>query len=245
LGADEEIGEALGIPEGLLTGLSRDSLRHSDLTVEYLEAGIDLIASALEHDSDAPETHPFLGWLSQGAVIKAMQGRTYRGSLGSIRDRWEPHSLYLRDLITWLRFRRPERSSPARASSMIAGQLKMGIQPSQIIRAIANENAEGLFKNPLTRLQFLLIAVIGSPSPRHRQMASSLYEEIDEKWLPVIRGFLERYSLSLRPGVSEQDLVEILAAVGEGLAVHELAGPSAGEDRERRMSLLGTTTLVF
>ena len=41
------------IPTGLLRGLSRETLasgRAADLTYEYLEAGVELIADALDHD---------------------------------------------------------------------------------------------------------------------------------------------------------------------------------------------------
>lgn len=240
------------IPAGLLSGLSRETLasgRAADLTYEYLEAGVELIAEALDHDP-AEGTHPFLGWLSQRAVIDAVTSRRkLRGAVGTLRDRWQPHSRYLSDLVIWIRSRRPDRSFPVLNADLIAAAFNSHATASQLIRGISRPVQEGILANPLFRLQLLALSVLGSPkyraSDEYGAGAPDLYDEIDQRWLPLLNGYLTEKQLELRNGIDETDLVEILTAVGEGLALRELADPSTGTKRERRLRLQGTTALAL
>jgi hypothetical protein len=228
----------------LLTGLSRRSLATHPLTVEYLEAGAQVVAEALDHDPLNAELHPFLSFLSRGEIQRAVNRRgNLKGSEGTIADRWTPHTTYIRDLIAWMRHRRGNRSFPARAAEFISTALASAPSPSAVVRTISEANQGQLFANPLFRLQLLAAAVLGAPQAR--ASAPDIYDEIDERWTPFFETFLTRYGLTLRPGVSVQDLVEVLVAVGEGLALRELAAPSDGEDRQRRLRLQGTATLAL
>lgn len=241
------------IPDGLLSGISRQSLatgRAADLTREYLEAGVDLIASALDHDP-AEGVHPFLGWLSQRTVIDATTARGFlAGAKGTLRDRWQPHSNYLTDLVLWIRHRRPDRSFPSRERTKVAAAFESQATISQVIRGLSRGVQIGIFANPLFRLQLLALAVLGSPKYREEQGgfengAPEIYEEIDKRWLPLVHAFLSAREVELRRGVEEGDLIEILTAVGEGLALRELADPTADSKRERRLRLQGTTALAL
>ena len=240
-----------GIAE-YLTGLSRQSLatgRAADLTCEYLEAGVDLIASALDHD---PETgvHPFLQWLSQRRVVEAVNVRgNLRAADGTLRDRWQPHARYLGDLVTWIRLRRPARSFPVRERDRVSAAFATNATVSQLVRGLCREVQTGIVTNPLFRLQLLAVSVLGSPryreSEEYGQAAPELYEELDKRWLPVLHAFLDRNEVELRPGVEPRDLVELVTAVGEGIALRELADPTEGSRRARRMSLQGTAALAL
>ena len=238
------------IPPGLLQGISRESLatgKAADLTREYLEAGVDLIAAALDHDPEQG-VHPFLGWLSQRAVVEAVTARGYLGgALGTLRDRWQPHANYLGDLVLWIRHRRPDRSFPTREAGRITAAFEGHASVSQIIRGLSREVQKGIVANPLFRLQLLALSVLGSPNYRasdnYERGAPEIYEEIDKRWLPLVHTFLSNREVELRRGIEASDLVEILTAVGEGLALRELADPSTGAKRDRRLSLQGTAAL--
>jgi hypothetical protein len=240
------------VPPDLLRGLSRSSLatgRAADLTYEYLEAGVDLIAQALDHDP-REGVHPFLGWLSQRAVIDATAARgVLRGGVGTLRDRWEPHSRYLADLIEWIRYKRPDRSFTVREADFVSSALGSHATASQLIRGLSRAVQQGVFVNPLFRLQVLFVSVLGSPkyraSEEHKAGAPNIYVEVDKRWLEILGVFLDTNHLELRPGLHETDVIEILTAVGEGLALRELADPTAGARRERRLRLQGTVALAL
>jgi hypothetical protein len=247
-----EANESNKIPEGLLRGLSRETLasgKAADLTYEYLEAGVALIEAALNHDPH-DGVHPFLGWVSQRAVAEATSARGYlKGATGTLRDRWQPHSRYISDLILWIRTKRPEESFPTREASLIDAALQSHATVSQLIRGLSRAVQEGIIVNPRFRLQMLALAVLGSPNHREseddRVGAPEIYAEVDEQWLPIVHGYLREKRLELRPGIKETDLVEILTAVGEGLGLRELADPTSGARRESRLRLQGTTALAL
>jgi hypothetical protein len=240
------------IPDGLLSRISRDSLAAgpaADLTREYLEAGVRLIADALDHDPEQG-VHPFLSWLSQRAVVESVNARgNLRGGLGTLRDRWQPHANYLQDLVSWIRYQRPERSFPAREAERIEAAFESHATVSQIIRGLSREVQRGVIQNPLFRLQLLALSVLGSPkyraSTEYRRGAPEIYEEIDKRWLPLVHNFLLAQEAELRRGLDELDLVEMLTAVGEGIALRELADPSSGAKRESRLRLQGTAALAL
>jgi hypothetical protein len=237
------------IPEGLLKGISRPSLVHNDLTREYLDAGVELITDALDHDP-AEGTHPFLGWLSQRTLVDAVTARGYlRGALGSLRDHWEPYSNYVTDLLVWSRYVRTRRSRfPVREVRRIRAAFESNATISHLIRGLSREVQRGILTDELFRLQLVLLSVAGSPKYRESGAlgdTAEIYAEIDRRWLPLVHRFLTSRRLSLRPGVDEVDLVEIVTAVGEGLALRELADPTSGARRERRLRHQGTVILAL
>jgi hypothetical protein len=253
----EDAGMASGensrhIPHGLLRGLSRDTLasgRGADLTHEYLEAGVHLIEKALDHDP-RDGIHPFLGWLSQKAVIKATTGRGYLGGAeGTLRDRWQPHARYVSDLVLWIRNKRPDQSFPNRKAGLIQDALRSHATVSQLIRGLSHAAQDGILTNSRFRLQLLALSVLGSPryraSKEYNDIAPSIYRDMDQQWLQIVHGYLKERGLELRPGIQESDLVEILIAVGEGLALRELADPTVGARHESRLRLQGTTALAL
>jgi hypothetical protein len=237
------------IPKGLLRGISRDTLAHggaADLTYEYLEAGVGLIEEALNHDP-ANGTHPFLGWLTQRSVVQATTARgNLAGGLGALRDRWEPHARYISDLMRWIQNKRPERSFPKRQERLIKDALKSHATISQMIRGLSRAAQASILVNHRFRLKLLALSVLGSPKYQSSdEYKTDLYTGIDEQWLPIVHRYLQERGLELRPGIHEPDLVEILTAIGEGLALRELADPSTGARRERRLRLLGTAALAL
>lgn len=240
------------IPPGLLIGISRSSLatgKAADLTREYLEAGVDLIIEALDHDPEAG-VHPFLGWLSQQKVADAVTKRGYLGgALGTLRDRWQPHANYLMDLVLWIRFRRPDKSFPIREQQTISAAFESKATISQFVRGLSRQVQKGIIENPLFRLQLVALSVVGSQkyrqSEKYGKGTPELYEEVDKHWLPLVHAFLSGNHFELRPGIQEDDLIEILTAVGEGLALRELADPTSGRKRSRRLRLQGTAALAL
>lgn len=242
---DDQAGRGIA-----LAGLSRKALANHPLTHEYLEAGHDLVLQALQAGVRDGEAHPFLRWLSRPAVIAAVATRgNLKGNDGTFRDRWTRHADYTGDLVTWIRARRRETRFPVRADAFVQAALGSTARPSTFIRALTRRNLASLFANPLFRFQLLASSVAGSwnsTSPTTSEVdALSFYEEVEAAWQPVVTAFMEAHDLVLRPGVEMADLMAILVAVGEGLALRELGDPTVGHARARRESLQGLTALAL
>lgn len=236
-----------GVPlSEFLTGLSRPELASDDMVYEALEAGADIIEQALDHDAASPELHPFLAFLSRGSVVRAINARgNLRAEEHHLKYRWDPSTDYVKDLIAYLRFRRGTRSFPARLGLSIIALMQSVPSPALFVRSVAKDNQAQLYNNPLFRLQLLAAAMLGSP--RSQVSAPDMYEQLERQWLPFFAAFFERHKRKMRPGVTTRDLVDILVAVGEGLALRELIDRSVEDEHQRRVNLQGTTalTLIF
>jgi hypothetical protein len=66
-----------------------------------------------------------------------------------------------------------------------------------------------------------------------------------EPWKEVYAALLQARGLQLRPGVTLDDIANLLAAIVDGLALRSLGDPSGDLiDHERRRTLLGTAALA-
>ncbi|HWF32015.1 MAG TPA: hypothetical protein VG188_05590 [Solirubrobacteraceae bacterium] len=228
----------------VLTGLKDPRLADDPLVLHALEAGADLVEEALGHAPTSAGTHPFLSYLSRGSVVRAIRNA---GS-GSVQDhhlryRWDPHNGYLHDLVAYMSIRRRSRSFAERNADWITKIVKSQGRPAEAIRRVTNANQRQVLANPLFRMHLLVAAILGSPTVGGT--APDLYAEIDNAWLPIIDAVIKQHRRQLRPDVSLRDIVEILVAVGEGIALRELAGPGDSGRRERRVTLQGTTALAL
>lgn len=234
-----------------LPGLSRPSLARNRLTHEYLEAGRDLVEQALRAGAQDGKPHPFLRWMSRSAVIAAVDARGHnQGNPGTFRDRWMRHADYIGDLVRWIRRRRSENRFRVSNDALLAALEDAQVQPSALIRELTRSNLASLFENPLFRFQ-LLASAVADPAGRSDARTGTtaaddeFYREVEASWVPVVTAFMSAHGLSLRPGVQLTDLMAILIAVGEGLAMRELAQPTSGDDRARREALQGLTALAL
>jgi hypothetical protein len=222
------------------------------LTTAYLDAGARLVTHALDHDVASTDRHPLLAWLSQPALITEVQRQIDDGTLppdlhapsqGSFRDRWEFHHLYIRDFVTWIRLKSQRTTFPAEVADEIRDAFDSTDRASDLIRRIGRANLESLLESPHFRTQLVLTAISGSH--QNRAAVPDFYSHVEERWLPILRKVLGRYELELRTGVEERDVLDILTAIGEGLALRELAEPSSGDVRGRRSTLQSTAALAL
>jgi len=237
-------GESAETLASVLTGLKDPKLADDPLVLRALEAGADLVEEALDHAPTSAETHPFLSYLSRGSLVRAIRNTGSRSVQDHhLRYRWDPHTGYLHDLIAYMRFRRRSRSFAERNADWITKIIKSPGRPAEAIRRVTNANQRQVLANPLFRIHLLVAAILGSPTAG--STAPDLYAGVDDAWLPIIDAVIKRHRRQLRPDVSLRDIVEILVAVGEGIALRELASPGDSSQRERRVTLQGTTALAL
>lgn len=230
------------IPAGLLAGLQYPSLERNDLTYEYLEAGARLLVSELNAPLADSDKHEFLSWLSRASVISEVSKSHLNGGDGSFRYRWPTQPEYLRDLIAYVRWRRTESVLPLREPDRIQDALASPA-PSEAIQSVTRMNLEGLFDNAHFPLQLVALAIVGSTPDA--EATPDFYVEAAQSWSAIIEAFFERYELSLGEEIELEDLVEILIAVGDGLALRELADPSTGARRAKRLTMQGIAAMAL
>jgi hypothetical protein len=70
------------------------------------------------------------------------------------------------------------------------------------------------------------------------------YEEFLALWKVVYAAFIEARGLRLRPGITIDDLANVLSALADGLTLRTIGNPSAAlVDHDRRRTVLGTAAL--
>ncbi|MET7653988.1 hypothetical protein [Streptomyces sp. NPDC005486] len=77
------------------------------------------------------------------------------------------------------------------------------------------------------------------------EAVSSSYTGFLEPWKEVYAALLEARHLQLRPGITLDDIANLIAVTIDGLALRSIGDPSSGLiDHERQRSLLGTMALA-
>jgi hypothetical protein len=81
--------------------------------------------------------------------------------------------------------------------------------------------------------------------PTVAEAVADSYRTYLELWKQVYTAFMQARNLRLRPGVSVDDIANLLAAVVDGIALRSIGNPSTDlVDPEKQRSLLGTTALA-
>jgi hypothetical protein len=79
-----------------------------------------------------------------------------------------------------------------------------------------------------------------------REAISVRHQTNAPHWKQFYQEFLQARGLRMRPGISLDECVDLLAAVADGLAMRALADPQAPVvDHAQRRSLLGTAALAL
>jgi hypothetical protein len=102
-----------------------------------------------------------------------------------------------------------------------------------------------LLATPMFRLG-LIAAAEAEGDAVIRDAVSERHRENSPRWEHFYKEFLRSRSLRIRPGVTLDDCINLLAAVADGLAIRALTDPAARVvDDARRSSLLGTAALAL
>jgi hypothetical protein len=221
------------------------------LSVAYLDAGAELIRQALDHDLSSKASDRVLPWISVAKLTKEVNRRIVARelsddldpNLGKFRDRWDLRAEYIRDLMAWVQRRNQRRDFPQEVAAALAAAGNAPHPVSKWIREVGKANLESLFTNAHFRVQLFLINF--GATDQNRDLLPDFYAHVDENWLPTITDVLKHNHLSLRPGIDEQDMLDILTAIAEGLTLRELTDPSKGEKKARRTALQATAALAL
>jgi hypothetical protein len=234
------------------TQTARNKLANHPLTREYLDAGLRLIAEQFrpeerrtgDHQDGLAKQSAFFDWLSAQKVIDEVeQGGRMRGNHGTFEDRWPYKDYYIQDLLSYCLWARHWAREAAVAEES-ASPLVTSEDFPQAVHDATYWSYRAQVANTSTRV-WLIATAVSDRYPAIKQALAEVHDEAIATWLPVYQAVVTGRRLRLRPGVTLEDLIEIISALVTGITLRAGAEPAPGlVDHERRRSLLGTAALA-
>lgn len=232
------------------TEFMRRRLANHPLTRAYLEAGVRLLNR--EFAAPAEPTDGFgrpLSTLTRENVIAEVANGPAElpqvGTVGSFRDRWAYFPDYLSDLARYT-LRTPRWSPQPRLSD----QATLALSDQDFVAAleeIAYRNMAMVAGSASTALRFrFLLTALTEHDEQVHEATTAVYRDVTERWAGMCDAVLAARGLTLRPGLTSEDVTVILTALTEGLAMRA-AGDHATPvlDDEKRRSILGVAAMAL
>jgi hypothetical protein len=240
------------------TVLGRERLANDPMTAAFLAAAMRLIGrhlrAAVATEATAPQgdddiKRPTLNFLSQRAVVAELAANPEPferdGTVATMRDRWKSQSDFLGDVISfalWTAYY-PKAYSADRAAG--AERLAHGPDFARAVENLTFMVTTAMTDIPSFRLQLVATATAEDDDVIRRALANKYHRGLAQ-WKQVYAEFLAARGLRLRPGITLDELTNILTACVEGCALRALSDPEAQIiDRATGRSLLGTAALAL
>ncbi len=231
---------------------ARLDLANSRTTAAYLHAGMKLIERHLGPD---PERRPVrvddqnsldrrvLSFLSQREVVAEVRRNEQpfdtRGEPGVLRSTWGPHSNYIADLLRFGLWSAHYEASYDRAMRQREQWIVERPDLAETVHRSALDELDALISMPIFRLHLLAVATAEGDAVVREAIAEN-YRGLLDDWCDTYRRAFTARGLELRPGVSYDDLTQVLAAMAEGMALRDLGDAQARIRTSENRSLLGT-----
>ena len=226
-------------------------LANDRLTLEYLEAGLRLIAQQMtaqptaDSSPEADDRRPFFDWLSKTMVIdEVARAGVLHGSDGSFRDRWEFRGDYIEDLLAYSLWSRHS----AVTARVAAESLDLGTKAADFVRAIHLAS----YRSQCAALESsgFNVSIIGAATAAcndtARESTAETYRVVTESWHALYDATLKARGLRLRPGITLHEITWLLTAVAEGLLLRQIGDPGIELfDHDRQESLLGKAVIAI
>lgn len=213
-------------------------------TRAFLEAGMRLVQTEFAEAPPASETFPSFDRLRRKDLIVEAIKDDPELTEGRFRSRWEFLPDYLSDLIRYAL--RSARWSPHFSLLEKYSPLVESADLADAAHEIAFQDLDLVRRNSTAmRLQFVITAF----AMRDRSNADALstaYVSVLDKWRSFYEKIISSRGLTLRSGMSVDDLTAILHAAMEGFSLRLLGDPAAAiVDDERHRTLLGTVAVAM
>ena len=249
------------------TGLD---LANSPLTRAFLEAGRRLAENdLLGNIPEAKRTFRPLSSLTREGVIDEAKvilrqarnddhiaralygtvpdrgGRRTRPSAGTLRDRWDVLPLFLGDLV---RYVLRERYSLTDGMLDAATRAELCETPdfSVAVDKVAYDDMRVVYADETSARFQHLITALADFHEEIRTALGGVYEHSFSYWRGVYAEILEARGVSLRPGITLDELTMMLTGMAQGLSLRHI-GATIGTvvDHHHRHSLLGKATQIL
>ena len=215
---------------------TRAALVNSPKVASYLKAGANLIEQnlgACDRAAEADGRKQYwsgLRFLTERALSREMESLEppflrQKGD-GPYRATWASHDDYLNDLLTFM-FHAMSYDPQYNAEVETRGWLDDEESFVDAIDRATFHELQAICRMPLFRLQLILVATADRNDGIHDAIANS-YAGALEPWKKIYESTFASRGFQLRPGVTLDQLANMLAAVTEGFALHHLGDPGAG-----------------
>ncbi|GGL00206.1 hypothetical protein [Mangrovihabitans endophyticus] len=218
---------------------TRDALVNSLKVASYLKAGANLVEHNLgardpgecAADSDRKPYWSGLRFLTERALSREMETLSppflrQKGD-GPYRATWACHDDYINDLLTFL-FHAMNYDPQYGAGLETRGDWL--ITDRSFVDAVeraAYHEVRAICRMPLFRLQLIMAATADRNDGIHDAIANN-YAGALEPWMKIYAETIAARGYQLRQGITLEEFTNILAAITEGFAVHQLGDPGAG-----------------
>jgi len=233
---------------------ARKKLANDEMTRSFLEAGLRLVAqqfAAPERESQNEngsegETSAFFRWLAYRQVAEEAQrvGIDWANE-AKLRDRWPFRDDFIEDLLAyslWVKHWAPNIAVAHESAKDLADE---SVDVVDAIEEAAYREIEVVLENS-NILTSLITAAISDRYPYLKEASGKSYRLLHEHWIPIYKTLFESHGLQLRPGISYEELADILSGLSEGLSLRIRADPDCGiVDHEARQTLLGKAAIML
>jgi hypothetical protein len=239
------------------TPFSRERLANDPVTAAYIAAAMRLAGRHLGPDPERIPVdprdenslgRPLFSFISQRAVADEVMNNPdpfpRQGSVSTMRSTWSSHSDFIADLISfafWPGNRRDDFDD-----EMAAGAERL-IDDPDVTQAV--HDMAYLTVSDRGSTTFRLGRVAMSAADGDKTIGDAIaegYEGLLVPWREVYAAFIQARGLRLRPGITIDDLANVLSALVDGLTLRTIGNPSAAlVDHDRKRTLLGTAALAL
>lgn len=249
------------------TGLD---LANSPVTRACLEGGRRLAESELlGHVHDQKRTFRPLGTLTKKRVIdeakaifreardnqriaRALYGTvpekerpTTKPSAGTLRDRWDILPYYLGDLVRYV-LRERYSLTDGMLDETTRAELRETAAFSVVVDKVAYEDMKVVYADETSaRFQYLMTG-LADFHEEIRDALGGVYEHSFGYWRDVYAEILDARGVSLRPGITLDELTMMLTGMAQGLSLRHIGAASHKVvDHHNRRSVLGKASQIL
>ncbi|MCM2579050.1 hypothetical protein [Streptomyces meridianus] len=234
-----------------ITPMGRRRLANSPETAAFLAAGMRLL-----HRHFGPGGRQrvnsellLLGPLSQRRVAEEFHRNpppfVRNGNGGSmLRDRWEPHSNFIVDLLNFALWRENYRPEYRKQRKANIERLVRGPDFANAVHEVAHRHAAEGVDLPQVRLSLALMAA-AEGDDEVRRIISAVYGDYLGSWKQLYGTVIRARRLRLREGLTRDDLANALSAANDGMTLRAIGDPASGViDHDNNRSLMGLVALA-
>lgn len=236
-----------------VTAAGRLKAARDPVTRMYLRAGLRLLEGEVRGSPtpDACEAPPpFLRWLSRARVAAETRNEPRgsrlprQGTEAGMRDRWEPHSDFIADLLL-VALTSGRRIAECGEGQDCVGALASTEDLPEALQELCRRELSTLERSSGFRIR-LLASALSDSAESVREPLGSAYEATDARRSQACADALATQGTPLRPGFGPEILAILFTAMAEGLALRAASGTlSAGLDAAQRSGLLGLGVLAL
>jgi hypothetical protein len=162
---------------------------------------------------------------------------------GLLKDRWDPHSDFIIDLLNFALCRevyRPEYREQRKANIK---ELVYGPDFADAVHEVAHRHITEGLDLPQVRLSLALMAAADGDY-EVRRIISAVYADYLGSWKQLYGTVMRVRRLRLRKGLTLDDLANALSAANDGMTLRAIGDPGAGVTDGEGRSLMGSVALA-